>query len=75
MTVRFAVPLVLGLVVSLAACGSTDEQKAATGGVGGAATGALIGGPVGAVIGAGAGAAAGAYGDDAIEGAEDRLDE
>jgi osmotically inducible lipoprotein OsmB len=40
-------------VLSLAACGHTTEQRAATG----AATGAVVGGPVGAVAGAAVGAA------------------
>ena len=39
--------------LSLAACGSTMEQRAATGAVGGA----VIAGPVGAAIGAAGGAA------------------
>jgi zinc transporter ZupT len=42
---------VLGLAITLSACGHNTEQKAATG----AATGAVIAGPVGAVIGAGVG--------------------
>lgn len=53
----------LGLVagvMALSACGSTTEQSAASGGLGGAAIGAVAGGPVGAVIGLGAGAATGA---------------
>lgn len=53
----------LGLMAGLAmlsACGSTTEESAATGGLGGAAIGAVAGGPVGAVIGLGAGAATGA---------------
>lgn len=57
----------LGLALALGACGNTQEEEAASGGVGGAAAGALVGGPVGAVVGAGAGAAAGAYGDEAID--------
>lgn len=47
-------------VLALSACGSTTEESAATGGLGGAAIGAVAGGPVGAVIGLGAGAATGA---------------
>jgi len=42
-------------VLGLAACGTTVEQKAATGAV----AGALVGGPVGAAVGGAAGAAAG----------------
>jgi hypothetical protein len=49
----------LGLLL-LAACGETTEQRAATGGLGGAAAGAVVGGPVGAVIGGAAGATGGA---------------
>ncbi|KQW82338.1 hypothetical protein [Brevundimonas sp. Root1279] len=41
--------------VSLAACGTTIEQKAATGAV----AGAVVGGPVGAAVGGAAGAAVG----------------
>lgn len=43
----------------LAACGSNTEERAATGGLGGAVAGAAIGGPVGAVAGAAVGAGAG----------------
>ncbi|NYZ11370.1 hypothetical protein HL658_02305 [Azospirillum sp. RWY-5-1] len=48
-----------GLVLALAACGTGTEEKAASGGLGGAAAGAVIGGPIGAVVGAAAGAGAG----------------
>lgn len=41
--------------VSVAACGTTIEQKAATGAV----AGAVVGGPVGAAVGGAAGAAVG----------------
>lgn len=52
---------VVGVVAMLAACGSTMEQRAATGAIGGAVAGQVIGGDTGstvagAVIGAGAGA-------------------
>jgi hypothetical protein len=50
---------VLGLGLLLAACGSTNEQQAASGGLTGAAAGALVGGPVGAVVGGAVGAAGG----------------
>jgi len=43
----------------LAACGKDVEERAASGGVGGAAAGAVIGGPVGAIIGGAAGATGG----------------
>lgn len=46
-----ALPLVLGA----AACGTTIEQKAATGAV----AGAVVAGPVGAAVGGAAGAAVG----------------
>lgn len=41
--------------VALAACGTTIEQRAATGAV----AGAVVGGPVGAAVGAAAGTAVG----------------
>ena len=52
---------VIAVVSLLAACGSTMEQRAATGAIGGAVAGQVIGGDTGstvagAVIGAGAGA-------------------
>jgi osmotically inducible lipoprotein OsmB len=52
---------VIAVVGLLAACGATMEQRAATGGIGGAVAGQVIGGDTGstvagAVIGAGAGA-------------------
>lgn len=50
--------MILAMLV-LAACGLTTEERAATGGLGGAAAGAVVGGPVGAVVGAGGGAAGG----------------
>jgi hypothetical protein len=56
--------------VAIAACGGTTEQRAATGGLGGAATGAVIGGPVGAAVGGAAGAGAGAVMD---RGAEEHI--
>jgi uncharacterized surface protein with fasciclin (FAS1) repeats len=51
----------------LAACGGTTEERAATGGLGGAAAGAVIGGPVGAVVGGAAGAAGGAAMDEGVD--------
>lgn len=47
--------LLVAAGLSLAACGSTIEQKAATGAV----AGAVVAGPVGAAVGGAAGAAAG----------------
>lgn len=53
---RLALSLALAtLAVGAAACGSTIEQKAATGAV----AGAVVGGPVGAAVGGAAGAAVG----------------
>jgi hypothetical protein len=48
----------LGLVT--AACGTTQQQRSATGGLTGLGAGAIIGGPVGAVVGTVVGAAGGA---------------
>jgi uncharacterized surface protein with fasciclin (FAS1) repeats len=56
----------------LAACGGTTEERAATGGLGGAAAGAVVGGPVGAVVGGAAGAAGGTVMD---EGIDEKIDE
>jgi hypothetical protein len=50
--------LVVGPLL-LSACGSNTEQRAASGGLGGAVAGAALGGPVGAVAGAAVGAGAG----------------
>jgi uncharacterized surface protein with fasciclin (FAS1) repeats len=56
----------------LAACGGTTEERAATGGLGGAAAGAVVGGPVGAVVGGAVGATGGAVLD---EGVDEKVDE
>jgi uncharacterized membrane protein len=56
----------------VAGCGETTEQRAASGGLGGAAAGAVVGGPVGAVVGAAAGATGGAVLD---KGLEEKADE
>ena len=50
---KFAVLALTALGLGLTACGTTMEQKAATGAVAGAA----VAGPVGAAVGAAAGAA------------------
>ena len=50
-----------------AGCGGTTEERAATGGLGGAAAGALVGGPVGAVVGGAAGATGGAVLDEGVD--------
>lgn len=60
-----AAPLAAFLL--LAACGDTTEQRAATGGLGGAAAGAAVGGPAGAVVGGAAGAGAGAVLDEGVD--------
>jgi len=53
---RFFIPLaVIASAVSVAACGQTIEQRAATGAV----VGAVVAGPVGAAVGGAAGAAVG----------------
>jgi hypothetical protein len=57
----------LALTFGVAACGSTVEERAATGGLGGAAAGAAVGGPVGAAVGGAAGAAGGAVMDEGAE--------
>ena len=56
----------------LVACGGTTEERAATGGLGGAAAGAVVGGPVGAIVGGAAGATGGAVMD---EGIDDKIDQ
>ena len=53
--------------IFLAACGGTTEERAATGGLGGAAAGALVGGPVGALVGAAAGASGGAVMNEGVD--------
>jgi uncharacterized surface protein with fasciclin (FAS1) repeats len=60
------------MVLFLAACGGTTEERAATGGLGGAAAGAVVGGPVGAVVGGAVGATSGAVLD---EGVDEKIDE
>jgi uncharacterized surface protein with fasciclin (FAS1) repeats len=59
-------------LLSLGACGGTTEERAATGGLGGAAAGAVVGGPVGAIVGGAAGATGGAVLD---EGVDEKIDE
>lgn len=59
-------------LLSLGACGGTTEERAATGGLGGAAAGAVVGGPIGAVVGGAAGATGGAVLD---EGVDEKIDE
>jgi hypothetical protein len=56
----------------VAGCGETTEERAATGGLGGAAAGAVVGGPVGAVVGGAAGATGGTVLD---EGVDEKVDE
>jgi hypothetical protein len=50
---------VIALGVLTAACGNTDNERAATGALSGAAIGGLIGGPVGFIVGGGVGGAGG----------------
>jgi len=56
----------------VAGCGETTEERAATGGLGGAPAGAVVGGPVGAAVGGAAGATGGAVMD---EGVDEKVDE
>ncbi len=64
----------VGLALVTAACGATDEQRAASGGLSGAAAGAVVGGPVGAVVGGTAGAVGGLYRDEAEQEIAERTD-
>lgn len=57
---RIGVYGVIGLGLLTAACGTTETQRAATGGLTGIGVGALVGGPIGAVAGGLAGGAVGA---------------
>lgn len=57
----------LALLLPLAACGSSGEQRAASGGLSGAAAGALVAGPVGAVVGAAAGGGGGAAMEEGVD--------
>lgn len=61
------------LLLALAACGSTDTSRTATGAGGGALAGAVVGGPVGAVVGGVGGAAAGHTMDEGLGTKTDRL--
>ncbi|HEX6142711.1 MAG TPA: hypothetical protein VFZ01_08340 [Geminicoccaceae bacterium] len=56
---KFLVGILGGTALVLAGCGDTTEQRAASGGLGGAAAGAVVGGPVGAVVGGAVGATGG----------------
>ncbi|MBP2301028.1 peptidoglycan-binding domain-containing protein [Azospirillum picis] len=58
---------------ALSACGSTDNQRTATGAGSGALAGAVVGGPVGAVVGGGVGAVAGNSMDESLGKKTDRL--
>jgi uncharacterized surface protein with fasciclin (FAS1) repeats len=55
------------VTILLAACGGTTEERAATGGLGGAVAGAVVGGPIGAVVGGAAGATGGAVLDEGVD--------
>lgn len=59
--------VLIAALFALAGCGSNTEQRAATGGLGGAAAGAVVGGPVGAVVGAAVGAGVGTAQDEGID--------
>jgi hypothetical protein len=74
MRIQYGGALTLAALLSLGACGSNTEQRAATGGLGGVVVGALVGGPIGAVAGGAAGATAGTLVSAAVEhGAGDQL--
>lgn len=60
MRTLFKIALPMGAVLALAACGTTTEQKAASGAGAGVVAGAIVAGPVGAAVGAAAGGAGGA---------------
>jgi hypothetical protein len=64
---RSLVGAAAGVLLLLGACGETTEQRAATGGLGGAAAGAVVGGPVGAVVGGAVGAGAGTVADEGVD--------
>jgi peptidoglycan hydrolase-like protein with peptidoglycan-binding domain len=57
---RIGVVSVIALGMLVAACGSDETQRSATGGLTGIGVGAAVGGPVGAVVGGVVGAAGGA---------------
>jgi hypothetical protein len=59
-------------LMMVAGCGSNTEQRAATGGLGGAAAGAVVGGPVGAVVGGAVGAGVGTAQDEGVDRKIDR---
>ncbi len=63
--------LVLGALT--AACGDTQEDRAASGGLGGAAAGALVAGPIGLFVGGGLGYMAGTRMDKSADEAIDEL--
>lgn len=65
-TNRLGVVGAMAALLALGACGDTVEERAATGGLGGAAAGAVVGGPAGAVVGGAAGAGTGAVLDEGI---------
>ena len=56
MRVYGVMAVLVGSGLMLGACGDTVEERAATGGLGGAAGGAVVGGPAGAAVGGAAGA-------------------
>jgi peptidoglycan hydrolase-like protein with peptidoglycan-binding domain len=56
---RIRVTGVVALALLTAACGTTTQQRAASGGLTGLGVGALVGGPVGAIVGGAVGAAGG----------------
>jgi hypothetical protein len=70
---RIAIVSLAALGLALAACGNTDEKRAATGGLAGAGTGLLVGGPIGAAVGAAVGGVGGAALDEGAEKKAERV--
>jgi hypothetical protein len=58
---------VAAVALALAGCGSTTEQRSATGAGSGIVAGALVGGPVGAAVGGVAGGAGGSALDEGVD--------
>jgi hypothetical protein len=65
----------MSALVFLSACGDTVEERAASGGLGGAAAGAVVGGPVGAIVGGAAGATGGTVLEKSVDESDDQATE
>ena len=59
MNARFRMGCMSLALLGLAACGTSTEESAASGALGGAAAGTLVAGPIGTVVGAAIGGASG----------------